>query len=454
MSKGLLIIVIFALLGLIAVVNFPDENNSEEKQNIASKVEQINSYTERLMYSQAAAMYRELISEYPSDYDISDKYIAFCEENQFNDELLSEYERRFSLDNSNKELAEKLLDMYYKNDSEDIYTFMDQYDSLLSDTELFSLIEEESLGKFRYIGGALSNVSEWGSSYTLISDADGRKSISSKSGEIIFPYREEILSYSSRNGYIAAKDNGQIVYLDSDGVRRLVPYDNTEKQLIYLDYAGPFGEGEAFAANVELNGVWGYIDESMNMGYLQYEKTTPFSCGISAAKENGKWCILNKDFAEISTQRYDDIYADEYGYCCSNNVIYIKGSSSWQMYGVAFNEEGTTAVSVTKQSELRFDDVRPFGDYGAVKVEDKWGFIKPDGTWLIEPCYDDAYSFRCGLAPVMKNGKWGYISESGKMVIDADYDGAISFSENGVSAVKNDDSWRFIQLNKFYYLWR
>ena len=54
----------------------------------------------------------------------------------------------------------------------------------------------------------------------------------------------------------------------------------------------------------------------------------------------------------------------------------------------------------------------------------------------------------------MKNGKWGYISESGKMVIDADYDGAISFSENGVSAVKNDDSWRFIQLNKFYYLWR
>lgn len=124
----------------------------------------------------------------------------------------------------------------------------------------------------------------------------------------------------------------------------------------------------------------------------------------------------------------------------------------WQLYSIGMDEENSKAVSVAKCSELSFEDVKPFGDYGAVKQNGKWGFIKTDGTWLIEPKYDDAFSFSCGLAPVLIDGKWGYISESGNVVIEPTYEAAISFSEKGVSAVKIDDEWRFIQLEKFYYL--
>lgn len=456
MSKGLLIIIVFVFFGLIAASNIPVDNSGEEKQQtLSTKLAQIEEYNGKLMFKQSGLVYQELVAEYPGDSSISEEYIAFCEEQGMTEELIDELLRRLALNPTDSAAAEKLLGVYYESGTTEIYSFMEEYSDILSGSELFIKAEEEKLGKIRYIGGTLGSVSEWSSGYTFVKNTDGESGVFSTGGGTLYPYtKSEIYSYSPKYGYIAAKDNDQLVYMAADGSRALVPYNTGEKKLVYLDYAGSFPTGSAYAANVKYNGVWGYMDTNMNIGYMNYTHTTPFSCGVSAAQGENGWLLINTGFEQIGGETYPDVYRDSYDCCCFGGMVYLKGSGGWQLYSISFDEDEEKAVSITKCSEFSFEDVKPFGEYGAVKQNGKWGVIKADGTWLIEPEYDDAYSFRCGLAPFMTDGKWGYISESGNVIIEPTYDDAVSFSERGVSAVKTEDKWRFIQLEKYYYLGR
>ena len=51
-------------------------------------------------------------------------------------------------------------------------------------------------------------------------------------------------------------------------------------------------------------------------------------------------------------------------------------------------------------------------------------------TEIIAPKYEEARTFREGLAAVKKDGKWGFIDEEDNVVIDFQYDMAYSFNEN------------------------
>jgi len=42
---------------------------------------------------------------------------------------------------------------------------------------------------------------------------------------------------------------------------------------------------------------------------------------------------------------------------------------------------------------------------------DKWGFCTPDKKVVIQPKYDDAWSFSEGFARVELKGKWGFIDK-------------------------------------------
>ena len=49
-------------------------------------------------------------------------------------------------------------------------------------------------------------------------------------------------------------------------------------------------------------------------------------------------------------------------------------------------------------------------DIRIVKVDGKYGYQYPDGTWFTEPEYDEAYDFVDGYATVVKDGLKGWIS--------------------------------------------
>ncbi|MCZ2391509.1 MAG: WG repeat-containing protein [Acidobacteria bacterium] len=109
--------------------------------------------------------------------------------------------------------------------------------------------------------------------------------------------------------------------------------------------------------------------------------------------------------------------------------------------------------------------------------DNKWGVIDAKGKWLVQPKffspepyqtgryrvtrhagdkgmiyqfvdlrgepvfgeYEQAYSFKEGLAAIRINGKWGFIDERGKLVIPAVYDNTSFFSEGLAYVAKGGD---------------
>lgn len=49
-------------------------------------------------------------------------------------------------------------------------------------------------------------------------------------------------------------------------------------------------------------------------------------------------------------------------------------------------------------------------DIKIVKVSGKYGYQYPDGSWFVEPEFDEAYPFEEGYATVVKEGLEGWIS--------------------------------------------
>ncbi|MEO0020342.1 MAG: WG repeat-containing protein [candidate division WOR-3 bacterium] len=72
-----------------------------------------------------------------------------------------------------------------------------------------------------------------------------------------------------------------------------------------------------------------------------------------------------------------------------------------------------------------------------VKVKDKWGYIDKTGNLVINPQFDDAWSFSEGLAVVQIGDKLGYIDKTGNLVISPQFAFASAFSE-GLAAVMID----------------
>ena len=75
--------------------------------------------------------------------------------------------------------------------------------------------------------------------------------------------------------------------------------------------------------------------------------------------------------------------------------------------------------------------------------------IRVAGKMVIEPQFDDADGFGCGLAPVAKNEKFGYINNKGEVVIDFKFNNAGAFV-NGLASVRmgSGDSYREAYIDK------
>src|SRR5206468_9256640 len=74
------------------------------------------------------------------------------------------------------------------------------------------------------------------------------------------------------------------------------------------------------------------------------------------------------------------------------------------------------------------------------KKESLWGLARADGSWLIEPKFQQVGSLNDGLALVALNGKFGFVDLKGNFVIEPVFDKAMPF-ERGVartSAVQGD----------------
>lgn len=71
------------------------------------------------------------------------------------------------------------------------------------------------------------------------------------------------------------------------------------------------------------------------------------------------------------------------------------------------------------------------------------GYLKLDGTWIVEPRYILASNFSCGMAKVFNGEFHGFVNQKGEEQIPAVFRDAKSFSEN-LAPVLLDDKWGYI----------
>ncbi len=77
------------------------------------------------------------------------------------------------------------------------------------------------------------------------------------------------------------------------------------------------------------------------------------------------------------------------------------------------------------------ESVRDFSEgLAAVERGGRWGFIGPDGRFLIEPRFEAAQSFSEGVAAVKHEGKWGYVDRSGSWLLSPQFASADDFSDD------------------------
>ena len=107
---------------------------------------------------------------------------------------------------------------------------------------------------------------------------------------------------------------------------------------------------------------------------------------------------------------------------------YVRGNGSWAI-------------------EPQFDSARDFSDgLAAVRIGDKCGYVGYDGSWAIEPQFDSFNSFSGGLAKVEVKGKYGYIRSDGSWAFEPQFDSAIGFS-GGFARVRVGDKEGYVRAD-------
>lgn len=454
-------------LSALVIVTSKDES-IEQKEN---KIRQsITLFDDKKMYSEAAAKYKELVNLNTANYKNIIEYRDYCIDHEFQAESAQASLKAIRLKEQTEETDFDSAKIYLKwlsdTDDKDKYAFVKECMGKYSGDEknYFSDFYDSIKGDYRTFGGKYLNFGDWhntyvrqdnkyyygGEYYAFAEDRYSNRCVIDNSGSTLLT-APEIMSYSFEKKLAAAHHEEQLVYLDASRQRKIVPYNTSENKLLNYDYLGAYYKN---IANFSVDGKWGYINANADVITDQYEYATPFVNGVAAVKENGSWhfiTISDNNLVALTDERFDDVKLDEYGCPFSYGYAYVKktGSGKWSLISLTVDVEKKKISGIRHIGSQEFDDVKPFGAYGAVKSGEKWGFIDADGEWVLEPTFEDAKSIVCGLAPVKIDGKWGYADITGKIIIDARFEDAVPFNLNGIAAVKSDGVFRMIQLQEY-----
>lgn len=75
-----------------------------------------------------------------------------------------------------------------------------------------------------------------------------------------------------------------------------------------------------------------------------------------------------------------------------------------------------------------------------VKIGEHWGYVNENGKYLVNPIYESADYFSCGLARFVHDDYVGYINPKGKVAIDAEYIRGTTFSEGKAFVVRDGEA--------------
>ena len=129
------------------------------------------------------------------------------------------------------------------------------------------------------------------------------------------------------------------------------------------------------------------------------------------------------------------------------------GSHVFQWVGT-FNKVGTHLLAKAKNMQGKFGFIRPDGEWivpavldiaksfsddniSRVKQNRMWGFVKDDGAWLVKPMYEYVTPFRDGYAVVVekKTTHAYFLNTKGKKAFGREFSRALNFCSDGLASV-------------------
>lgn len=242
-------------------------------------------------------------------------------------------------------------------------------------------------------------------------------------------------SYFSEGLCLASKD-GLVGYTDKTGNWIIPP--------IY-SYGKPFSDGLGRVTTTDKKVL--YLDKTGNvvLEFADGYSRSIFSDGISLVGKGGNQYMFSPDNALMDKSgKYiaDFNVYDDFNHCQEGMIVVKK----YNKYGV-IDKTGKVIV------EPSFDNIYSFSEgFAAVNQNGKWGYIDKTGAFIIKPQFEWALAFKDGMAQVMQNGKYGYIDKTGKVCVECKYSYAGKNFNEGLAAVQENGKWGFIDKTGNYII--
>jgi len=234
------------------------------------------------------------------------------------------------------------------------------------------------------------------------------------------------------------------------GLCGAVRRDGTVAVAPQYDWVGTFSDNRAA---VRLGGLYGFVDEDgREVVKPTYRIVDDYNFGFAQVDVDGKSGLIDRDGKMIIEPKYGFIRAiapDRFRVSEGQQLGGMKGGDDFSGTRVEFTpsggvsvsvpgsffETGNTATGIIDRSGQWIEPPvtsREFDKDDAslrwVQADKLWGLARGDGSWLIEPKFEQVDPLRDGLARVTLNGKIGFIDRVGNFAIPAAFDKAWPFS--------------------------
>ncbi|QSX04836.1 WG repeat-containing protein [Sedimentibacter sp. zth1] len=428
------VVLIIFILMIIFSWGFVIESGEKNHDKYNLLLENAQNYMEKEIYIEALNCYKEALKLSPNDYNIKLNILnVYKSASMYNS--FEQYCQQLMNENSTDELIVMLGDYYVDCNKHD--RAIEWYKENLNNAVDKDVIHN----KLQSLRGKYDLGYDY---YTYISDFKNGCAVFKKgekygilniNGCVVLKAKFEFINIFDNDKKLRlapVKLEGEYYYVDKNGFKRLAP-DNT------YEYLGTFSK-EGYAL-VKAKGKYGFVDRKFNEMHEFYDYATSFNDGVAVVKMDDKYKIINTKFEDVTDNTYDGVKVSNINYASRCELLFLNKNGKYLLVD-CYGKEITEPI---------YDDVDFFVnslEYAAVKINGLWGFIDKNGKTVINPTYQNAHSFSCGLAPVQIDKLWGYIDKNESVIIEPQFNGAKSFNKNGVGAVLKS-SWRTITLKYF-----
>lgn len=264
--------------------------------------------------------------------------------------------------------------------------------------------------------------------------------------------------------------NSGYAYYQKNGMFGFVNINGKEIGPTQWENAGDFSQG---VAAVQLGGKWGYLDSLGNLAIRpKFFAAEAFSDGLAVvAFDEKKWTVIDQKGDPIFNKKHQNI--DKNGF--SDSLLWVQDNRNrWgavnrigeeiiahQYDSITPFAQGKAWVAIDKKwgiidkkgnilLPIQWEEYKDSGTgLIAIKRIGLWGFIDRNGKEVIAPKYHNAHPFSDDLAAVILNNRAGYIQPNGDWLVTRNFIQSFAHIQGiAWASEKTNEGERFGLINK------